>query len=216
MKNYSFFSLAIAALTLSACGHTITAPDAANQKYVEFMVEGYPIQTAYHGGMIKSTKTNTAAQTEKKSDSIVSKSASPVAGTVKEMPPLPLNKNEKNNGVSLIGSSSLEEIHFAFNSKNLDDKNQSVLLRDIEVLKQNPNMKIKIVGHSDIKGGKKYNLALSEQRALAVQTFLEKNGISGNRLSVAALGKKNPLTSEKSDAAQAKNRRADFIVIKPE
>lgn len=113
----------------------------------------------------------------------------------------------------------LEDIHFANDSYALTPEAQTILRRNVEVMKQNPNVKIRIQGHTSAKATEGYNQTLSERRARAVENFLTaEGGISPSRLSKAGYGETRLEVAEpnpelKESAAAKANRRVIFKVI---
>lgn len=113
----------------------------------------------------------------------------------------------------------LEDIHFDLDQSTLTKEAQTIMKRNIQVLKENPNVQIRIQGHTSAIATEEYNQALSERRAKSVQEFLVKEGgIAPDRLSEIGYGETrlekpepNPELKE-SEAAQA-NRRVIFKVI---
>lgn len=82
-----------------------------------------------------------------------------------------------------------------------------------EQLKQNPNMKIEIAGHTDNIGSDEYNLRLSQNRANAVKEYLVNKGISPDRIIAKGYGKSSPLESNDTEIGRARNRRTEVRVI---
>jgi outer membrane protein OmpA-like peptidoglycan-associated protein len=113
----------------------------------------------------------------------------------------------------------LEDIHFDIDKSTLTKEAQTILKRNIQVLKENPNMKIVIQGHTSAIATEEYNQQLSERRAKSVEEFLVKEGgIAPDRLSEIGYGETrlekpepNPEIKE-SEAAQT-NRRVIFKII---
>ncbi len=82
------------------------------------------------------------------------------------------------------------------------------------VLKENPDVKIRIVGHTDSDGDDALNLDLSKRRAAAVKGFLEKEfGIAAERIQTDGMGEKEPVASNDTPENKAKNRRVEFIKL---
>jgi len=71
-----------------------------------------------------------------------------------------------------------------------------------------------IAGFTDDRGTEEYNRGLGERRALAVREALIGLGIKGSRLQTVSFGKEMPADPGSGEAAWAKNRRAEFGVIK--
>ncbi len=77
-------------------------------------------------------------------------------------------------------------------------------------LKDNPDVKIEIQGHTDSRGSAEYNMRLSEKRADSVKKYLEERGISGNRLEAKGFGLTKPIAPNDTDQNRAKNRRVEL------
>ena len=79
-------------------------------------------------------------------------------------------------------------------------------------LKDNPNLKVFIVGHTDTVGALDYNLNLSRQRAQAVVDALTKNyGIAAARLSAHGVGPLSPARTNRNDQGKSQNRRVEMV-----
>lgn len=82
------------------------------------------------------------------------------------------------------------------------------------VLKNNPNFKVKILGHTDNTANNNYNLKLSENRSKACANYLMRKGISANRVSWSGLGSTKPLVSNDTEEGRDTNRRVEFVLDK--
>ncbi|SRR6266511_1292941 len=82
-------------------------------------------------------------------------------------------------------------------------------------LKSNAGVGVLIEGHCDERGTEQYNLSLGERRALAIREYLVNLGIDGNRVFTISFGEDRPADPGHNDAAWAKNRRGEFVVLKP-
>jgi len=90
-----------------------------------------------------------------------------------------------------------------------------VLYKNAELLlKVQPDAKVKIEGHCDERGSAEYNLALGERRAKSAMQYLVTLGVKADRVSIISYGKEKPAVDGHDDAAWAKNRRAEFVIIK--
>jgi outer membrane protein OmpA-like peptidoglycan-associated protein len=114
---------------------------------------------------------------------------------------------------------AFEDIHFDFDKSTLKPEAQTILKRNIQVLKENPKAQIRVAGYTSASGTDAYNQKLSERRANAVKEYLINEGIiSSDRLSMIGYGEKNPAMYEAapkdlySDAAKA-NMRVLFEII---
>ena len=70
-----------------------------------------------------------------------------------------------------------------------------------------------IEGHCDERGTEEYNRSLGERRALALRELLIASGISADRVHTVSFGKDKPADTGHSEAAHARNRRGEFILI---
>jgi outer membrane protein OmpA-like peptidoglycan-associated protein len=113
---------------------------------------------------------------------------------------------------------AFEDVHFDFDKSTLKPEAQTILKRNIQLLKDNPKAKIRIAGYTSASGTEAYNQKLSERRAKAVQEYLiNEGGIAPERLSTIGYGETNPAMYEAapkelySKAAKA-NMRALFEI----
>lgn len=75
---------------------------------------------------------------------------------------------------------------------------------------QNPDVKLRIVGHTSSEGDPVHNQKLSENRAKAAVDFLISKGVESSRLSYEGKGSGEPIEANNHE----KNRRTEFIIIK--
>ncbi len=87
----------------------------------------------------------------------------------------------------------LNSILFGFDSEDLNKDAIEEANRVLEVMQNNPEVKLKLTGHADAVGDINYNLALSERRAQSVADFLIAKGIDASRIKVSAAGETNPI-----------------------
>jgi outer membrane protein OmpA-like peptidoglycan-associated protein len=82
------------------------------------------------------------------------------------------------------------------------------------VLSENPDVKVKIVGHTDSDGDDKSNLDLSKRRADAVKSALAKDfSIDASRLETDGKGETQPADKNNTETGKANNRRVEFIKL---
>lgn len=101
-------------------------------------------------------------------------------------------------------------VHFAYDDSRLTQQDERVLNVHAKYMLDNPDMSLRINGHTDERGGREYNIALGERRAQSVGRFLETRGVPSNRLSEVSYGKEQPINLESNDAAWSENRRAEL------
>ncbi|MCP4298740.1 MAG: OmpA family protein, partial [Proteobacteria bacterium] len=105
-------------------------------------------------------------------------------------------------------------VRFDYKKWDVKPQNNTNLSNIINILKRNPGLKIRIEGHTDNVGSKKYNLGLSEKRAKAIKAYLLKNGIDKSRITTIGYGLSKPIASNKTKEGRALNRRAELIPVK--
>jgi outer membrane protein OmpA-like peptidoglycan-associated protein len=104
-------------------------------------------------------------------------------------------------------------IHFDFNKANIKKEYIPLLKEVAKVLKENPNINLRIEGYTDDIGTKAYNQKLALKRAMAVKNFLVKEGIQSERIQLVGFGKEKYIAENTTPIGRLTNRRAEFIVI---
>jgi outer membrane protein OmpA-like peptidoglycan-associated protein len=85
------------------------------------------------------------------------------------------------------------------------------ILRDVaSQLVENPQYRVQVSGHTDIRGTRAKNLRLSLARARTVETFLEANGVPPTQVTAKGFGPDVPIASNKTAAGRARNRRVEL------
>jgi outer membrane protein OmpA-like peptidoglycan-associated protein len=115
----------------------------------------------------------------------------------------------------------LDDTHFTFDTSTLTPEGAKVVLENTQILKDNPDVKIRIAGYASASGTEEYNQKLSERRAKAVEELLIKQGgIAPDRLTTIGYGDTRPAVYEpipkniNSAAAHANMRVLFEIVVK--
>ncbi len=120
---------------------------------------------------------------------------------------IPLNKIQEGSKVVL------KNIFFDFDKATLRKESEPELMRVVNFLKENPDVKIEISGHTDNKGSHEYNKQLSENRAKSVVQFLIEHGIDKSRLSYRGASYDEPIASNDTEEGRQLNRRVEFKII---
>jgi len=107
----------------------------------------------------------------------------------------------------------LNNIFFDFDKASLRPDSKPELARVLNLLKDNPAMKIEISGHTDNKGSRAYNQKLSEARAKSVIDFLVSMGIENHRMTYKGEGFTKPVASNETEEGRQLNRRIEFKIV---
>lgn len=102
-------------------------------------------------------------------------------------------------------------IYFDFDSFTIKPEFQAVLEAHARHLRNNPELRANLEGHTDERGGREYNLALGQKRSEAVRRALTVLGVPDARMEAVSFGQEKPADSGTTEAAYAKNRRVEFI-----
>ena len=109
------------------------------------------------------------------------------------------------------------EIHhpiaFAVGKAVIGRRSYALLDEVADVLKMNPQMRVRVEGHTDSRGDPVENKRLSRARAEAVKAYLVGRGIEERRLVAAGLGSEQPIETNKTRAGREKNQRIEFVVL---
>ncbi|GGZ74945.1 OmpA family protein [Algibacter mikhailovii] len=105
-------------------------------------------------------------------------------------------------------------ILFDTGKSSIKEQSSEVLQNIIDILKEYPNAKFNIEGHTDSVGSETLNQQLSESRANSVKDYLVKGGIEAGRLSAAGYGESKPLDTNKTRAGRRNNRRVEINLNK--
>lgn len=108
----------------------------------------------------------------------------------------------------------LQTVYYDFDSYVLTQASRDTLYSNAEYLLKKYNGKIQVEGHCDERGSDEYNLALGEKRAKAALNYLTTLGVPADRLTFISYGKEKPADPGHDEAAWAKNRRAEFVIVK--
>ncbi|WEK20689.1 MAG: OmpA family protein [Candidatus Pedobacter colombiensis] len=112
------------------------------------------------------------------------------------------------------GKLSTTGILFDVNAATINAASYGTLKQISQVLQENPDLKVKIVGHTDSDGDNASNLSLSQKRAEAVKTTFSKEfGIDASRMQTEGKGSSQPVSPNTTSEGKASNRRVEFIKL---
>lgn len=107
----------------------------------------------------------------------------------------------------------MEDVKFKRGTAELEGENTEASLSDLAIfLKENPQIKIRINGHTDNAGDHGLNKQLSLERAGSVRNFLIDKGVNFENLRISGWGGTRPVASNATEAGRVKNRRVELAV----
>lgn len=133
-----------------------------------------------------------------------------------------LNQNIQFIYPSSSSSDSPENFHcifFDFDESYIRDDAKIELDRLVSLMQKNPTYQVEILAHTDARGTKKYNNALSMRRAVETQNYLTKHGIKRTKIIKNPLGESKPIalnelsTGEDTIVGRQLNRRVEFKIL---
>jgi len=107
----------------------------------------------------------------------------------------------------------LRGVHFDFDKSNIRPDARPILDEAIHILKDEPEIRVSVEGHTDSMGTEAYNQRLSERRARSVVDYLVAGGISRSRLDPVGFGESDPVASNATEEGRAQNRRVELKVL---
>jgi len=102
-------------------------------------------------------------------------------------------------------------INFDVDKATIRPESMGTLNMIVQVLKDNPDVRFEIDGHTDNSGAAAHNLQLSQQRADAVKTQLVTLGVDASRLTTKGFGDTKPISDNNTFEGKANNRRVEFV-----
>ena len=134
--------------------------------------------------------------------------------------PLQLEQKIKviSSGDDLAKTFGIKMIYFDLDKSNIRQDAAFELEKILDVMKQNPTVKIDIRSHTDSRASTEYNDFLSERRAKSTKNWLISNGIDPERLTEKGYGERQLINRcsdgvECTEAEHQQNRRSEFIII---
>jgi OmpA-OmpF porin, OOP family len=106
-----------------------------------------------------------------------------------------------------------QTIYFAYRKADIKPVSFPLLDEVAQAMKDNPNIKVRIEGHTDSKGPDKFNLKLSQKRAESVRAYLAKKGVAAERMDPKGFGETVPIADNRTQAGRDQNRRVEFVIV---
>jgi peptidoglycan-associated lipoprotein len=101
-------------------------------------------------------------------------------------------------------------VYFEYDSDSVRGEDQETLRAHGAYLAKNPNLTVRLEGHTDERGAREYNLALGERRALSVRQILMLQGASIDQFQVTSFGEERPAEDGSDDYSWSQNRRVEI------
>ncbi|GAB3925382.1 OmpA family protein [Larkinella terrae] len=159
------------------------------------------------------TKPATPTIAPKVESESVPKTAPPTVAETKPVAPVPAPANTDLSTLATGKTVTLNNVYFDQSSYLLRPESHAQLNQLVALLKSRPGLKIEISGHTDNVGDPRLNLALSENRARVIMSYLITNGIAENRLRFKGYGQTQPVAANDSEENKRKNRRVEVKLL---
>lgn len=101
-------------------------------------------------------------------------------------------------------------VYFDYDSAQVRDQDVATLEAHAEYLAENPDVSVRLEGHTDERGAREYNLALGERRALSIRQILMLQGATRDQFRVVSFGEERPAVDGSNESAWSKNRRVEI------
>lgn len=108
-----------------------------------------------------------------------------------------------------------DTVYFEYDKYNVQAEEMGKVENVANFLKGQSTLAVLVEGHCDERGTPEYNRALGERRALSVREALINLGVNGDRVHTTSYGEDQPVESGQSEAAYARNRRGEFVLLRP-
>ena len=103
-------------------------------------------------------------------------------------------------------------IHFDFDRSELRDDARATLDAKVPLLLANPDVNLRVAGHTDERGSSEYNIALGQRRAASAKRYLTERGVPEGRIETVSFGEERPVANGSDESAWAQNRRDEFEI----
>jgi peptidoglycan-associated lipoprotein len=108
-----------------------------------------------------------------------------------------------------------DTVYFEFDKYTVKPSEVQKVQSVASYLKGQTPFAVLVEGHCDERGTPEYNRSLGERRALSIRELLISAGVSGDRIHTVSFGEDKPAESGHNEAAWSKNRRGEFVLLRP-
>lgn len=102
-------------------------------------------------------------------------------------------------------------IYFGFDKTDIESDYRDILAGHARFLAANPDVDVRLEGHTDERGSREYNIGLGERRAQSVREILLLRGVSSGSMNAISFGEERPAAMGSGEEAWAQNRRVELI-----
>jgi len=120
----------------------------------------------------------------------------------------PYRKDAINDATSPL---SQQTIYFDFNADTIKEEYRDLITWHGRYLASNPDMKVRLEGHTDERGTREYNVALGDRRAQAVSRMMMFQGATNKQIDVVSFGEEKPVALDHDEASWSQNRRVQLV-----
>ncbi|MDH3711342.1 MAG: OmpA family protein, partial [Cyclobacteriaceae bacterium] len=122
------------------------------------------------------------------------------------------------NGVQITGPIEIENIYYEFDRWEIGTEAAQALDKLVQVMIENPSLKIELSSHTDVRGTESYNQHLSQKRAQSAVAYMVTRGINQRRLTSKGYGESKLLNNcldefDCNEEQHQENRRTEFMVL---
>lgn len=135
-----------------------------------------------------------------------------VVDAMDQCPATPAGDKVDGKGCSLF-QGALQGVNFDNDKANLRFDAILILNQAVMTLKQHPEVKVEVAGHTDSNNTDEHNLDLSQRRAKAVVDYFVSQGIDASRLTAKGYGESMPIADNGTEAGRIANRRVELRVV---
>ena len=208
MKKIKFFSIGLCfALVLAGCNNT--------QKGAAIGAGGGAVLGAIVGKLAGNTAVGAAvgAAVGTGAGAIIGKKMDKAKAQAEAVKNAQVQQVTDINGLAALKVTFDSGILFATNKADLNASAKTSLSDFAKVLKENADMDIAIIGHTDNTGSDAINNPLSENRAKSVSTYLKNSGVNASQIkTVEGQGSKNPVADNSTAEGRTQNRRVEVYI----
>lgn len=119
---------------------------------------------------------------------------------------------ERQEEMQRLRATLTEMVHFEYDMADITSESERALQAKVDILRNSPDIRIRLEGHADERGSNEYNQALGSARTGSVRDFLTGFGISASRFAMVSYGEERPLVNRSDESAWAQNRRVEFQI----